>query len=84
MSAFSASGQGKNFHSNGKNFVIEAMNLPRWGSAELAQQEANDLLEKKQLEKEKAQIEADRLAAEQQEKEEADTADETSTQGVES
>ena len=53
MSAFSASGQGKNFHSNGKNFVIEAMNLPRWGSAELAQQEANDLLEKKQLEKER-------------------------------
>ena len=41
-------------------------------------------LHKKQLEKEKAQIEADRLAAEQQEKEEADTADETSTQGVES
>ena len=41
-------------------------------------------LHKKQLEKEKAQIEADRLAAEQQEKEEADTEDETSTQGVES
>jgi MauM/NapG family ferredoxin protein len=39
-------------------------------------------LHKKQLEKEKAQIEADRLAAEQQEKEEADTEDETSTQGV--
>ena len=41
-------------------------------------------LHKKQLEKEKAQIEADRLAAEQQEKEEADTEDETSNQGVES
>ncbi|HIJ50155.1 MAG TPA: hypothetical protein HPP54_03715 [Nitrospinae bacterium] len=41
-------------------------------------------LHKKQLEKEKVQIEADRLAAEQQEKEEADTEDETSTQGVES
>ena len=41
-------------------------------------------LHKKQLEKEKVQIEADRLAAEQQEKEEADTEDETNTQGVES
>ena len=41
-------------------------------------------LHKKQMEKEKAQMEADRLAAEQQEKEEADTEDETSTQGVES
>jgi hypothetical protein len=41
-------------------------------------------LHKKQLEKEKAQIEADRLAAEQQEKEKADTEDETSNQGVES
>ncbi|MFT4579168.1 MAG: MauM/NapG family ferredoxin protein [Nitrospinales bacterium] len=41
-------------------------------------------LHKKQLEKEKAQIEADRLAAEQQEKEEADIEDETSTQSVES
>ena len=41
-------------------------------------------LHKKKLEKEKAQIEADRLAAEQQEKEEAYTEDDTSTQGVES
>ncbi len=41
-------------------------------------------LHKKQLEKEKAQREAERLAAEQQEKEEADAEDETSTQGVES
>ena len=41
------------FQSNGKNFVIEAINLPRWGSAELAREEENDLLEKKQREKEK-------------------------------
>ncbi len=41
-------------------------------------------LHKKQMEKQKAQMEAERLAAEQQEKEEADAEDETSTQGVES